>query len=52
MSLWGEYKAGLLDESQYVRACNEEEARYRWELEHGYFDEDDEEDKDDVQSDV
>ena len=27
MSLWGEYKAGMLTESQYTRACREEAMR-------------------------
>ena len=28
MSAYGDYKAGLIDDSQYTRECNEEYLRY------------------------
>ena len=41
MSAYGDYKAGLIDDSQYTRECNEEWLRYLDEVDNEEVAEDD-----------
>ena len=44
MSIFSDYRVGALDEVEFHNACVEENARDRWEREHEYDDEEEEDD--------